>query len=225
LWHKLSIEQVYREFSTSPTHGLSNAEVAERQRQYGKNVLSPPPSGWLWKALKYLFGGFGSVLIIASVLVFISWKPLGQPPAVANLALAIVLALVFAIQALFSFFQDWSSSRVMASIKNMLPDQCLALREGRQQHILGHEIVPGDVVLIRLGDKLPVDVRFVQVSPDAKFDRSILTGETVPLRGTLESTDENYLETSCIGLAGTHCISGNGVGIVVATGDNSMFGR
>lgn len=225
LWHKLSIEQVYREFSTSSSHGLSNAEIAERQRRYGKNVLSQPPNSWLRKTLKYLFGGFGSVLFLASILVFITWKPLGQPPALANLALAIVLALVFAIQALFSFSQDWSSSRVMASIKNMLPDECIALREGRQQVILGHELVPGDVIMIRLGDKLPADVRFVQVSPDAKFDRSILTGETVPLRGMLESTHDNYLETACIGLAGTHCVSGSGVGVIVATGDNSMFGR
>lgn len=221
----MSIEQVYHEFSTSPTYGLSHTEVTERQKQYGRNALSAPPSGWFWKTLKYLFGGFGSVLFIASILVFISWKPLGQPPALANLALAIVLALVFAIQALFSFFQDWSSSRVMASIKNMLPDECLTLRDGKQQLILGQELVPGDVIMIRLGDKLPADLRFVQVSPDAKFDRSILTGETIPLRGTLVSTDENYLETACIGLAGTHCVSGNGVGVVVATGDNSMFGR
>jgi sodium/potassium-transporting ATPase subunit alpha len=113
----------------------------------------------------------------------------------------------------------------MASIKNMLPDHCHVLRDGKQQDLLGHELVPGDIIIIRLGDKLPADVRFVQVSTDAKFDRSILTGETVPLRAALESTDDNYLETACIGLAGTHCVSGNGIGVVVATGDNSMFGR
>lgn len=113
----------------------------------------------------------------------------------------------------------------MASIKNMLPDHCHVLRDGRQQELLGHELVPGDIIIIRLGDKLPADVRFVQVSTDAKFDRSMLTGETVPLRAALESTDDNYLETACIGLAGTHCVSGNGIGVVVATGDNSMFGR
>lgn len=53
----------------------------------------------------YLFGGFGSILFIASILVFIAWKPLGQPPQVANLALAIVLAIVWVIQAAFSFYQ------------------------------------------------------------------------------------------------------------------------
>jgi sodium/potassium-transporting ATPase subunit alpha len=99
-YHKLSVEQIFRTFSTSSSQGLSHAEVVDRQKKYGKNVLSPPPSRWFVKIIKYLFGGFGSVLFIASILVFISWKPLGEPPAVANLALGIVLALVFTIQAM-----------------------------------------------------------------------------------------------------------------------------
>lgn len=57
------------------------------------------------KTLSYLFGGFGSVLFVACVLVFIAWKPLGQPPAIANLALAIVLAVVWVVQAAFAFYQ------------------------------------------------------------------------------------------------------------------------
>jgi sodium/potassium-transporting ATPase subunit alpha len=113
----------------------------------------------------------------------------------------------------------------MASIKNLLPDECTVIRDGTQRRIMGSELVPGDVLHIKMGDKLPADIRFVQVTPDGKFDRSILTGETVPVRGTVESTDSNYLETACIGLAGTHCVSGNSVGIVVSTGDNSVFGR
>ena len=65
----------------------------------------------------------------------------------------------------------------MASIKNMLPDDCSVIREGTQQIIRSTDIVPGDLLIIRSGDKLPADVRFVQVSTDVKFDRSVLTGE------------------------------------------------
>jgi sodium/potassium-transporting ATPase subunit alpha len=107
----------------------------------------------------------------------VSWKPLGEPPAVANLALAIVLLAVFFIQAAFNAWQDWSSSRVMASIVTMLPDNCLLLRDGAQITVVASEIVPGDVLYIKAGNKLPADVRFVDISSDAKFDRSILTGE------------------------------------------------
>jgi sodium/potassium-transporting ATPase subunit alpha len=110
-------------------------------------------------------------------LVFISWKPLGSPPAIANLALSIVLLAVFFIQAAFNTWQDWSSSRVMASISTMLPDDCLILRDGTHVTVIVSEIAPGDILFIKSGNKLPADVRLVEVSSDAKFDRSILTGK------------------------------------------------
>ncbi len=116
------------------------------------------------------------MLLVASILVFIAWKPLGQPPALANLALAIVLLAVFLIQAAFNMWQDWSSSRVIASIKTMLPESCLVIREGRQVELMAAELVPGDVLLVKAGIRLPADVRFTKVSSDAKFDRSMLTG-------------------------------------------------
>lgn len=113
----------------------------------------------------------------------------------------------------------------MASITGMLPDQCIVLRDGKMIHVDGREIVPGDLLRITLGNRLPADVRFAEVSPDARFDRSILTGETVPLLASVDSTDNNYLETACIGMAGTHCVSGNAWGLVVETGDRTVFGR
>jgi cation transport ATPase len=71
---------------------------------------------------------------------------------------------------------DWSSSRVMASIKTMLPDDCIVIRDGIQKSISTTELVPGDLIRISGGNKLPADIRLVQVSSDVKFDRSILTG-------------------------------------------------
>lgn len=124
----------------------------------------------------YFFKGFGSILLVAAILVFIAWKPLGDPPAQANLALAIVLVAVFLIQAAFNMWQDWSSSRVMASIKDMLPDECQVVRDGVQMTLFASDLVPGDVLLVKAGNKLPADIRLVEVSSDVKFDRSILTG-------------------------------------------------
>jgi sodium/potassium-transporting ATPase subunit alpha len=140
--------------------------------------MTKPPSGLFGKIMGYFFGGFGAILLGAGILVFIAWKPLGDPPAEANLALACVLLAVFVIQAAFNAWQDWSSSRVMASIGTMLPDQCLVLREGSQVNISALDMVPGDVVIIKQGNKLPADVRFVEVSSDAMFDRAILTGKS-----------------------------------------------
>lgn len=137
---------------------------------------SRPETHYFKQIFGYFFKGFGAVLLVGAILVFVSWKPLGEPPAVANLALAIVLLAVFFIQAAFNAWQDWSSSRVMNSITNMLPDQCFLLRDGKQIDLVASEIVPGDVLFIKAGTKLPADGRFVEISSDARFDRSILTG-------------------------------------------------
>lgn len=101
----------------------------------------------------------------------------------------------------------------------------MVIRNNAQTSISALDLVPGDIVCVKAGNKLPADMRFLQVSSDAKFDRSILTGESLPLAATVNSTDDNYLETRCIGLQGTHCVSGSCIGLVVATGDRTVFGR
>ncbi len=184
-WHTLSVNEVVRRFSTSISQGLSKEQAIRRIGEYGKNAPSKPETHNVRKTLGYLFSGFGPILLSGSVLVFISWKPLGQPPAPANLALAIVLLCVFFLQATFNMWQDWSSSRVMASIKTMLPDECLLIRDGVQVASMASDIVPGDILVIKAGDKLPADVRFVEVSSDAKFDRAILTGKAASYSAAL----------------------------------------
>ncbi|KAK9358121.1 hypothetical protein V1504DRAFT_306765 [Lipomyces starkeyi] len=224
-WHIVSRSELFTRLSTSPVEGLTTAKVKCRLAELGKNTPSRPPSHLVRDWLSYFFGGFGFTLLVSSILVLVSWKPLGQPPDVANLALALVLFGVFVVQGGFNAWQDFSSSRVMASITGMLPDECQLLREGNRITTAATEIVPGDILLFRAGSKLPADIRFIEISSDTKFDRSILTGESIPLPPTVDSTNDNYLETSCIGLQGTFCSSGTGVGVVLATGDRTVFGR
>ncbi|GAB0132368.1 hypothetical protein EsDP_00000808 [Epichloe bromicola] len=225
-WHTIAPGEVTARLVTSPTVGLSDPQAKRRLQEYGKNAPSPPKTNRALTIFGYFFKGFGSILLVGSILVFVSWKPLGEPnPAVANLALAIVLLAVFFIQAAFTMFQDWSTSRVMSSIKDMLPEHCQVMRDGQVAELAAEDLVPGDVVLVKAGNKLPADVRFIEVSPETKFDRSVLTGESRPIAATVDSSDENYLETHNIGLQGTHCIIGSATGVVVATADRTVFGR
>lgn len=175
-WHTISPDEVFRRLGTETTRGFSEEQIKRRITEYGKNTPSPAPTHHFKQIFGYFFKGFGSILLIGSILVFVSWKPLGDPPTQANLALAIVLLAVFIIQAAFNAWQDWSSSRVMASITGMLPEASLMMRDGVQVTVLAAEIVPGDILFLKAGNKLPADVRFVEISSDAKFDRSILTG-------------------------------------------------
>ncbi|KAF5850735.1 hypothetical protein GGP41_010437 [Bipolaris sorokiniana] len=224
-WHTLAVPDLCQRLHVNTERGLSDDDIKRLRNQYGPNKITPPPSGIVGKLTGYFFGGFGSILIVAGILVFVSWKPLGDPPATANLALACVLIAVWLIQAGFNAWQDWSTSKVMASIGTMLPDQCIVVRGGSQTSISAQNLVPGDVIIIKQGNKLPADVRFIEVSGDAMFDRAILTGESEPVNATINRTEDNYLETNNIGMQGTHCVSGSCVGVCVATGDDTIFGR
>ena len=101
----------------------------------------------------------------------------------------------------------------MASIAGLLPSDVVVLRDGEQRHIEARELVTGDLVLLSLGKKLPADLRFVEVSLDLRLDRAVLTGESEPIPGTVDQTDVNMLETKNIGLQGTLCVGGSGMGM------------
>ncbi|WRT70258.1 uncharacterized protein IL334_007253 [Kwoniella shivajii] len=225
-WHNLSVDEVLQRLSVNPKAGLDEQQVKRKLSQFGPNEVKPPKDNQFMKWINYIFGGFGSLLMIASVLCFIAWKPLGQPnPALANLALAVVLLVVNAVQTAFNAWQDYSTGRVMASISGLLPSSVLVLRNSSKAHLPAKELVPGDIIYISLGNKLPADIRFIDVSSDLKMDRSILTGESEPIQASIDVTDDNFLETKNIGLQGTLCVSGSGMGVVIQTGDLTVFGR
>ncbi|KAI9451513.1 sodium-potassium ATPase [Lactarius psammicola] len=208
-WHHLSIDEALRRLGVSPKTGIDTPQAQRRAARYGPNQISPPPSRMLRKVLGWVFGGFGSLLLAASVVCFIAWKPLGEPaPQASNLALAIVLLVVVVLQAAFNAWQDFSTSRVMSSIQGMLPADVVVLRDGKQVTVPAAALIPGDIVQIALGQKVPADVKLIDVSGDIRFDRSVLTGET-----------------KNIALQGTLCVSGSGLGLVFQTGDNTVFGR
>jgi len=94
----------------------------------------------------------------------------------------------------FTSSQDWSTSRVIASISGMLPSEVTVLREGQWHAIPASQLVPGDIVQIRAGNKIPADLRLAEVSSDLKFNRSILTGEADAIAGSVNSTSVNFLE-------------------------------
>jgi sodium/potassium-transporting ATPase subunit alpha len=113
----------------------------------------------------------------------------------------------------------------MASITGMIPAESLVLRDGHQKSVPASELVVGDIIYVSLGNKCPADFRLIQCSGDLKFDRSVLTGESEPIAATTENTDPNFMESRNIGMQGTHVVSGNGVGVVIQSGDNTVFGR
>lgn len=105
-WHIISIDEVCQRLSTSLSQGLETVQVTRKRAEYGRNDHSRPPSHIFTRLFLYVFGGFGSLLIVAGILCCVAWKPLGEPaPQVSNVALGIVLFLVAGLQAFFNAWQ------------------------------------------------------------------------------------------------------------------------
>ncbi|KAJ7366054.1 hypothetical protein DFH08DRAFT_162880 [Mycena albidolilacea] len=226
IWHTLSVDEICTRLGVSDKLGLDRSIAVRRLAKNGKNVISRPPKNLAHRIFVYIFGGFGSLLMVASIVCFISWRPLGDPhPAPPNLALAVVLLIVIAIQAVFNAWQDYSTGNVMASIAGLLPTDILITRDGEKSKLPAADLVLGDIVTITLGSKVPADLRLLDVSSDLRFDRSILTGESNDVAATVDCTDKNFMESRNIALQGTLCTCGSGVGVAVGLGDGTVFGR
>ncbi|KAI2632959.1 putative Na/K ATPase alpha 1 subunit [Xylaria nigripes] len=224
-YHIISADDICQRFNVDQNSGLSVNAAANRLQQNGPNTLPKTKSNQFKKILKYVFGGFCSILWVGVIVFFLCWQPLSSPPSVPNLALAILVIIVIFLQASFSAFQDWSTSRTMRSIMDLIPSEAVALREGQLQKLKTSQLVPGDIVQLHIGDRVPADLRLLSHSGDIRFDRAILTGESDEVEGSLDSTHPAFLESRNIALMGTVVINGSGTGIVVLTGANSVMGR
>lgn len=150
---------------------------------------------WSHPLSALLHGGSPSCRFACNADLVRRRKPLSNPPASSNLALALVLLIVLLLQAGFNAWQDFSTSRLLDSITSLLPAEVLVLRNGASVRIPSSQLVPGDIVDLALGQKVPADLRILNASSDLKFDRSILTGESDPIEAKTECTSDNFLES------------------------------
>ncbi|CAF0782971.1 unnamed protein product [Brachionus calyciflorus] len=224
-YHKISLDELERILSTSVLNGIDSVKASQLLAKFGKNRIKQKKQNPIFKIVGYFFTGFCSLLWIAAIVCILAWKPIGEPNSdPVNLGLGILLILVIFLQAAFSAFQDWSSGKVMKSIKNMMPSSATVIRNGIEHKIPVEEVVVGDLVLLSYGNKVPADVRIIETH-DLKFDKSMLTGESEAIEGTLECTDERYVESKNIAFMTTLITNGQGKGIVVATGGQTMMGK
>ncbi|KAL4065659.1 hypothetical protein V8B97DRAFT_1141491 [Scleroderma yunnanense] len=223
--HLIPADQVYTRYSCHPTVGLEAAAIQRKLKLEGRNIISPPPTKYWLKALNYIFGGFNFLMWIAFIVTILSYKPLGQPPLVFNLGVATLLMIVIIVSATFYALVDWNASRIMKSIKSLIAEEAAVVREGKQQLIPANDIVVGDIVALFTGDRVPADLRIVQMSSDLRFDRSLLTGESDMVPGSLDATADNALETRNLALTSTFVTQGTCHGVVFATGDRTVMGR
>jgi cation-transporting ATPase F len=223
-WHALPEEQaIQRLFGEELSlaglleKGLSQAEVARRQQQYGPNELKAKAATPAWlKFLQQFNQSLLYILLVAGAIkAFLgSWRN------------AIVIWAVVVINALISYIQESKAEEAIAALAKSVATEVTVMREGQKVRVPSRELVPGDVVLLSSGDRVPADLRLVSVR-NLRVDESALTGESVPVEKRLGSLPEDtpLAERQNMAYAGSFVTFGQGAGVVVAIGNQTQTGR
>lgn len=135
-FHKQTLHELAENFNTCAKNGLNSVVATQLFHKNGPNKIRQRGENLFLKILSYFFAGFGSLFFVAAILCILAWRPLGaldgNTPDPINLSLGVMLVVVIFIQAGFNAFQDWSSTRVMKSIKNMMPSNADVIRSGKE---------------------------------------------------------------------------------------------
>lgn len=215
-WHALEPGETLTRLEASDG-GLDSAEAARRLAVYGPNSLPTPRSDrWWWRLLRQFHNVLLYVMMGAAVVTaFLEhWIDTG------------VLLGAVVVNALIGFVQEGRAESALDSIRSMLAPHTRVHRDGRIVDIAAADLVPGDVVRLVSGDRVPADLRLIR-SRDLRIDEAALTGESLPVEKSTSPVDEGSelgdRHSSCY--AGTVAVFGQGDGVVVATGPDTELGR
>jgi len=160
--HKGTIDEITKRLGTNVNTGLTTARAAEIMARDGPNQLTPPKTTPEWvKFCTQLFGGFSLLLWIGAILCFVAYSiqaSTAEDPPGDNLYLGIVLTAVVVVTGCFSYYQEAKSSKIMESFKSMVPQYALVVRDNQKINVHAEELVVGDVIEVKFGDRVPADM-------------------------------------------------------------------
>jgi len=216
-WHAMALDEVTRRLATNTGKGLNAAEAANRLQKYGPNRL---PEGKKRGPFVRFLSQFNNVLVY--VLLAAGFIKL-------MLSLWVDASIIFGVvilNALLGFIQEGKAEKALESIRNMLSAEARTRRRGETRMIPAEELVPGDIVLLESGDKIPADLRLLDAK-NLRTEEAALTGESVPADKSTDSVPVNATvgDRECMAFSGTMVVSGRATGIVVATGSETELGR
>ena len=215
-WYTMETEAVLTQLRSSPA-GLSDEEARKRLEQHGPNELT---EGHRVSPLKIFFDQFKNILIIILLVAVGLSALLGESID----AIVIGAILLFAIG--LGFIQEYRAERAMEALKRMAAPTATVIRGGEEQEIPSREVVPGDIIVLGTGDKIPADARIME-AVNLKADEASLTGESIPVEKTavLLEGDIEVAERRNMVFMGTAAVYGRGRGAVTATGMETEFGK
>ncbi|MGJ9406446.1 HAD-IC family P-type ATPase [Nesterenkonia aurantiaca] len=215
--YALEHQEVLRRLEVDPERGLSSEAAAASLEQHGPNRLPDP-------AQDHAFIRF--IKHFNDVLIYVLIGAAGLTALLQHWADTIVILLVVVINAVVGFLQEGRAERALEGIRNMLSPSADVRREGSWATVDAELVVPGDIVRLRTGDKVPADVRLIDTA-ELAIEESALTGESVPSEKTTETSEQGAPlgDRTSMAFSGTMLTSGTATGVVVGTGENTEIGR
>lgn len=215
--HAREAAEVVRELATDPTWGLSPAEVTRRREAVGPNELpAPRPRPAILRFLTHFNDVLIYILLVSAALkaAYGDW-----------IDFAVILVVAVA-NAVIGFVQEGRAAAALEGIRTMLSSTATVVRGGTVDHVETAALVPGDLVRLSAGDRVPADLRLIEVA-DLRIEESPLTGEADAVtKGTAPVDPEEGLgDRTCLAFSGTIVVAGRGEGIVTATGTATELGR
>jgi P-type Ca2+ transporter type 2C len=216
-WHTLTLEDSFERLKSN-SKGLTSEEAAQRLEAFGPNELQAANRVSAWSIL---LDQFKNVLIIILLFATLLSAFLGHGIE----AIAITVIVLFAVG--LGFVQEYRAERAIEALREMAAPTATVIRDGRERHVPASELVPGDLIVLSTGDKIPADVRLIE-AVNLQTVEAALTGESAPVEKHISELEDEQLPTGDkknMGFAGTIVTYGRGRALVVATGMQTEFGK
>ena len=216
-WHTKSVDSIYSELNSSKT-GLTDHESTKRLDKYGKNKLTKKRE---FRALKIFINQFKSFLVALLVLA------VGVSYYLGEIVDAYVIGVIILLNALLGFIQEFKAERAVESLKKLSSTKAKVLRDGKEEIIDAENLVPGDIILIEEGDKVPADARLIEVI-NLEMDESALTGESTPVSKELVVLKKEKVVVSELRnmiFMNTSVSRGRATAVIIGTGMSTEIGK
>jgi len=217
-WHNLSAAEATGELKSDIRYGLTKAEASRRMAEHGPNELEAARRSSPWSMLGEQFK---NILIIILIIAIVLSALLGHTVE----AIAITVIMLFAV--LLGFVQEYRAERAIEALKKMAAPTATVIRDGEEEDIPARDLVPGDIIFFRAGDRVSADARLIEAI-NLQVEEAPLTGESVPVEkqtAALEGSELAIGDRKNMAYAGTVVTYGRGRGVVVATGMQTEFGK
>jgi Ca2+-transporting ATPase len=217
-WHLRDAASLAREHGVNPEHGLPEHEVAQRALQHGPNELPSQGRRGVWAMLVEQFSDFMILVLLGAAVI---------SGVVGDLLDTLVILTIVLLNAGIGLVQAWRADQALVALQRLAASQATVLRGGQIQQVAAQGLVPGDIVLLEAGNKVPADLRLLQIA-QLKVDESALTGESVTVDkhvGVLSGAVHALGDRLNMAFKGTTATHGRGRGLVVATGMATELGK